>query len=129
MEVEIFTVCDFAQDNGGKLTIVGTFDRIASAVFPCVHSALSVALRLRFANSEEGAHSLKLRLTDSSNVNIIEPLQGDLNVGPSALGYSAVNLVINFQSVKFETEGRYSFELHINDEWQSGLPLFIVKQS
>jgi len=128
MEVEIFTVCDFAQDNGGNLTIVGTFDRIASAVFPCVHAALSVAVRLRFANSEEGAHTLMVRLTNSANENVLEPLQGELNVSASALGYSAVNLVINFQSVKFEKEGRYSFELHIDNEWQSGLPLSLVKQ-
>ena len=34
METEIFTLCDFAQDAGGKLTIVGTFDQISSANFP-----------------------------------------------------------------------------------------------
>lgn len=129
MEVEIFTVCDFAQDNNGKLTIVGTFDRISATTFPCVHSQLSVALRLRFANSEAGAYTLKVRLTNSQNVNVIEPLQGELNVSPASLGYSAVNLVINFQGAKFEKEGRYSFELHINDQWQSGLPLFLVKQA
>lgn len=129
MEVEIFTVCDFAQDNGGKLTIVGTFDRITTSAFPCVHASLSVAIRLRFANREEGAHSLMVRLTDAANVNVMEPLEGELNVSSSALGYSAVNLVINFQAVKFEKEGRYSFELHIDGEWQSGLPLFLVIQA
>ena len=128
MEVEIFTVCDFAQDNGGKLTIVGTFDRITTSAFPCVHGLLSVAIRLRFANREEGVHSLMVRLTDAANIDVMEPLQGELNVSTSALGYSAVNLVINFQAVKFEKEGRYSFELHIDGEWQSGLPLFLVKQ-
>ena len=39
--------------------------------------------------------------------------------------YSAVNLVFNFNQVKFEKPGRYSFELYIDDEWTSGLPLFI----
>ena len=28
MEIEIFTLADFAQDNNSKLTIVGTFDSI-----------------------------------------------------------------------------------------------------
>ena len=129
MEVEIFTVCDFAQDNNGKLTIVGTFDRITATAFPCVHAQLSVALRLRFANSEAGVHTLKVRLTDNANINVIEPLQGEINVNPSTLGYSAVNLVINFQGAKFEKEGRYSFELHVDDEWRSGLPFYLVKNA
>jgi hypothetical protein len=39
--------------------------------------------------------------------------------------YSAVNLVFNFNQLKFDKAGRYSFELYIDDEWASGLPLFI----
>jgi hypothetical protein len=27
--------------------------------------------------------------------------------------------------MKFEKAGRYSFELYIDDDWTSGLPLFI----
>jgi len=34
MEIEIFTLCDFAQDNSSKLTVVGTFDSIQSRQFP-----------------------------------------------------------------------------------------------
>jgi len=36
MEIEIFTLCDFAQDNNSKLTVVGTFDSIHSKQFPFV---------------------------------------------------------------------------------------------
>jgi hypothetical protein len=44
MKIELFTFCDFAQENGGKLTIVGTFDTIVSRNFPCVHPQLSVVV-------------------------------------------------------------------------------------
>jgi hypothetical protein len=46
MEIEIFTLCDFAQDNSGKLTVVGTFDGIHSKQFPFVQANFSVACRL-----------------------------------------------------------------------------------
>ena len=38
MEIEIFTLCDFAQDNSGKLTVVGTFDGINSKQFQTVQN-------------------------------------------------------------------------------------------
>ena len=51
-----------------------------------------------------------------------------MNIAKSQNGqYSAVNLVFNFNQVKFEKAGRYSFELYIDDDWSSGLPLFINK--
>jgi hypothetical protein len=32
---------------------------------------------------------------------------------------------VNFEKLKFEKAGRYSFELYIDGEWVSGLPLFL----
>ena len=34
MEVELFALCDYAVNNGGKLTIVGTFDTLTAPKFP-----------------------------------------------------------------------------------------------
>ena len=39
MEIEIFTLSDFAQYNNSKLTIVGTFDSIKAKQFPVQHPA------------------------------------------------------------------------------------------
>ena len=65
MEIEIFTLCDFAQDNNSKLTVVGTFDSIYSKQFPFAQQSFSVACRLRFSEKETGAHDMRLRFTDS----------------------------------------------------------------
>ena len=66
MEIEIFTLADFAQDNQSKLTIVGTFDAIHSKQFPVTHPSCTIACRLRFAAKEAGSHDFKLRLIDAS---------------------------------------------------------------
>jgi hypothetical protein len=126
MEIEIFTLCDFAQDNNSKLTVVGTFDAIYSKQFPFVQAMFSVACRLRFSEKEVGEHDMRLRFIDGAGKELIKPVEGKINIPQPKNGqYSAVNLVFNFNQVKFDKDGRYSFELYINDEWESGLPLFI----
>lgn len=130
MELEIFTLCDFAQDNNSKLTIVGTFDSISAKQFPVAHPACSIACRMRFAAKEGGEHHFKLRLIDAAGKETIQPVQGDINIGTPANGqFASINIVINFNQLKFEKPGRYSFELYINDEWRSGLPLFLNQQA
>ena len=126
MEIEIFTLADFAQDNNSKLTIVGTFDSINTKQFPAVHPACTVASRLRFAAKESGEHSFKLRLIDSHSKEIIQPIEGNINIGTPPNGqFASINIVVNFNQLKFETAGRYSFELYIDGDWKSGLPLFL----
>lgn len=126
MEIEIFTLADFAQDNHSKLTIVGTFDAIQAKQFPVLHPACTIACRLRFADKEAGNHDFKLRLIDTSGKEIIQPIQGNININQAANGqFSSVNIVINFNQLKFEKTGRYSFELYIDGDWKSGLPLFL----
>jgi hypothetical protein len=126
MEIEIFTLADFAQDNNSKLTIVGTFDSMQSKQFPVQHPACAIACRLRFSAKEAGEHDFKLRLIDAIGNEIIQPIEGNVNIGMPPNGQLAsVNFVINFNQLKFDSPGRYSFELYIDGDWKSGLPLFL----
>jgi len=126
MEIEIFTLCDFAQDNSSKLTIVGTFDSINGKQFPLQHPACSVACRLRFSDKETGDHDFKLRFIDAGGKEMIQSIEGNINIPVPANGQVvSINLVINFNQLKFTKSGRYSFELYIDGDWKSGLPLFL----
>ena len=126
MEIEIFTLCDFAQDNQSKLTIVGTFDSINAKQFPVQHPACSVACRIRFAAKEAGDHDFKLRLVDITGKEIIQPITGNINIPAPPHGQVVtINLVANFNQLQFAKPGRFSFELYIDNDWKSGLPLFL----
>lgn len=130
METEIFTLCDHAQDIAGKMVIVGTFDAINSKQFPCVHPSCSLACRLRFSEKELGRHGFKIRLIDDQGNELIKPLEFELDVQASQLNrYSTVNIPINMEKLQFERPGRYSFELYIDGDWKSGLPLSLIKVS
>lgn len=126
MEIEIFTLADFAQDNYSKLTIVGTFDSINVKQFPVTHPACTIACRLRFAAKESGNHGFKLRLIDSTGKEVIQPIEGNIEIGPPANGqFTSINIVVNFNQLQFTAAGRYSFELYLDNDWKSGLPLFL----
>jgi hypothetical protein len=126
MEIEIFTLADFAQDNQSKLTIVGTFDSIQSKQFPATHAACAIACRLRFASKEIGDHTFKLRFIDAGGKEVIQAIEGNLHIGEPPNGqFSSLNIVVNFNQLKLDKPGRYSFELYIDDDWKSGLPLFL----
>jgi len=112
MEIEIFTLSDFAQDNNSKLTIVGTFDSINVKQFPVTHPACTLACRLRFAAKESGSHDFKLRLIDAKGKETIQPIEGNINIGAPPNGqFTSINIVVNFNQLQFPEAGRLSFEL------------------
>ena len=126
MELEIFSLADFAQDNQSKLTIVGTFDSIHSKQFPISHPSCAIACRMRFGSSEAGDHDFRLRLIDSGGKDMIQAIEGRMQIVVPPNGQlTSINIVINFNQLKFEKPGRYSFELHVDGEWKTGLPLFL----
>lgn len=127
MEIEIFTICDHAKNFGGQLVVVGTFDLIRSKSFPIIHPHCSIALRMRFAESEVGSHSIQLKLLDDGG-NELQSINGDLEVPKPLYGinYSAINTVLNFGNLPFNLPGRYSFELHVDGEWQRGLSIYVL---
>jgi hypothetical protein len=65
-------------------------------------------------------------LIDAAGKETIQPIEGNINIGNPPNGqFASINMVVNFNQLKFETAGRYSFELYIDDDWKSGLPLFL----
>ncbi|RYY97720.1 MAG: hypothetical protein EOO11_10065 [Chitinophagaceae bacterium] len=129
MEIEIFTICDHAQDTGGKLFIIGTFDMINSPAFPMVYPAFTIAGRMRFSRKEIGEHSFRIRALDPQGKELIQPIEGQIGIGEPApfADYASTNFVINLQQVKLEYPGTYTFELYIDEEWKTGLKLMAIK--
>ncbi|MDB5255470.1 MAG: hypothetical protein JWM14_165 [Chitinophagaceae bacterium] len=124
MEIEIFTLCDYAADNGGKLTVVGTFDNITTPSLPVVQQ-LGIAIRLRFAAKQAGNHKIELKITDPAKVSIAN-MNGNINVPSPAepMTYTSINMALNL-GLEIKTKGVYKIELHLDDEFQSGLSFLV----
>ncbi len=128
MEIEIFTLCDHAQDFNGKLVIVGTFDSISSSAYPFTHAACSLAGRLRFSEKESGVHEFKIKLIDEDGIELYPAIEGNIDVSKSVANYSTINFAINLGNLEFKKAGKYAIELYIDNEWQKGLPINVIKQ-
>ena len=124
MKIEVFALCDAATDSRGKLNILGTFDQIYAAKMPVVHPACAIALRLRCDKMEEGVHRINLQLVDPDGTPVFQPMEGEVHprMAPDVESV-AVNLILNFQHMKFETFADYQINLAIDDVSMASLPL------
>ena len=124
MEIEIFTLCDYAADNGGKLTVVGTFDNITTQSLPAIQQ-LGIAIRLRFSAKQVGNHKIELKITDPTKDSIAN-INGNINVSSPVepMAYTSINMALNL-GLEIKTKGVYKIELHLNDEFQSGLSFLV----
>jgi hypothetical protein len=125
MKTELFTFCDFVQESGGKLTIVGTFDTIISRNFPCVHPQLSVVIRLRFDIWEFSAHSFRIETRDLDGEMSIEPISGKIDVKGAGNATSVSHLMFTISNLRFSSSGVVNFVLYVDEKEIASLPLYI----
>lgn len=124
MRVEIFTLCKAAAVEHGALSILSAFDRLAAPRFPHVQPHCSVALRLRFERIEEGEHELRIFFIDSDGKNLINPLQGRVQVRFSPGSRSAtVSMVVDVHNLSIPAAGDYSIDVAVGATQLASIPL------
>ena len=130
MNIEIAAICDAATANdvGGRLNILGAFDRIF-AKSPLVIPQCSAAFRLRYQRSEAGTHQLSLSIEDVVGHPIVPPMQSEIELLPVVQGFdtAAVNMVLNMQRLQFKRPDKYIVRLVVDNEELATLPLYILE--
>lgn len=130
MNIEVASICDAATANGigGRLNILGAFDRVFSPQFPMVIPQCSAAFRIRYQRSEAGEHSLSLVIEDVVGTAVVPPMQSKIPLEPVAQGFdtAAVNLVLNLQRLPIKRADKYIIRLSIDDEELISLPLYAL---
>ncbi len=127
MNVELFVLCDAATDYQGKLNILGTFDAIRAKKTPVEYPTCAVAVRLRFLNTEEGEHKIRISIIDEDGKAVVKPIEANLNVHikGSSLPSIATNMILNLQRLQFPDYGEYSIDLSVDGRQEAWLPLYI----
>jgi len=128
MNLEVFSLCDAATNDSGKLNILGAFDTIWARNIPVVHPQCAVALRIRFENIERGEHKVAVNFVDLDGKHIIPPANGTININfPDERRSASANLILNMQMLKLEKYGEYSIDLAIDGREEASLPLFVMQ--
>jgi len=126
MKVELFALCDFAADYGGKLNVVGMFDSIFARQMPAVHPHCCLAVKLRFEKIEEGAKKLRLSISDDDGKPVLPPIEIGITVAmPAEAHTNAIQVVANIGGMKVESFGEFSIDLAIDGRHEGSIPLFV----
>lgn len=127
MKVEIFTLCDAATaDSGGKLNILGSFDRINAGGIPVTHPLCALAMKLRFERLEEGPKRIRISFVDSDGTAIMPTLEAgtQVNFPPNESSVTAC-FVLQIQQLKLPNYGEYSIDLAVDGRHEASIPLFV----
>ena len=129
MNIDILALCDFAQDNDGKLTIVGTFDHYVVRKAPLPKSNLFMVARVKM-NSEESKlqQEFSAEVTEMSTGKMIlgQPINSKIEPHPSD-EFLFSNFIFEFSDLQFPAEGNYQFSFKIGNV-ENSIPLKIYFQ-
>ncbi len=129
MQIEVFSLCDAATTDRGKLNMLGAFDTIWATKMPTVHPQCAVALRIRFDSIEAGKHRITVNFVDADGQHIIPSANGEINVNFSGKQKTkSANLILNIHRLKLKEYGEYSIDLAMDTRTTAHLPLFVKER-
>jgi len=124
---DVFTLCDFAQESDGKLTVVGAFDTIYARRFPAVHPSMCLALRLRFFIHESGKHSIRITFLGQDGDEAIKTIDGQAEVRDFSGSSRVVHSVFPLVNTPIDREGTLNITLTVDDREIMTTPLYAKK--
>ena len=129
MNVDVFTLCDFAQNTpGNKMNIVGTFNRIFARQIPAVHPLCALAVLMRFEQIEQGTKNIRVSIIDSDGRPVVPILEAQLNVQISPNESDAsVPLAVVIQQISLPRFGEYSVDLAVDGRQEASIPLYVLQ--
>lgn len=117
MQVDIFTLCDNAQEYNGKMVIVGTFNAMSVSKFPYVHAGFAVVASIRFDKNEKKEHDFEISIKKSdADLFLMSPTKMRASNIDTQSEYTYINLIIKGNNIEIKEPGKYIVCLKIDDK-------------
>jgi len=127
LRIEVFVLCEAAQEFDGRLNLLGTFETVQVPDVPLVLPGLSAAIRMRFWPEEAGWHQCILRIIGNDGGFVAQDVETEfVTSGAEQNGCQTVNLIVRFQNIAFHDAGEYSLELYLDENLEASLPLRVT---
>jgi len=108
MKSEIFTLCEYASEHNGHLTIVDTFDAIIATKLPW-RAYFSVASKIDLNDYAGEYETVSMRVVSAKDLDkVVFEASSPFN-HPESFG--KLNMVANFKGLIFEESGEYLFRI------------------
>ncbi len=131
MEIDFAILADAAEQANGKLSLLGgAFDTIWAQSLPVIHNHLSFVVRFLFAPVEFGRkHAIEVNVMDE-DAKPLAKVGAEIQLGAKNPNLPAgwrqgVISILNFQNLKFDKYGNYSFEIVVNNTSLKSVPFKI----
>lgn len=124
MQVEIFTLCDAATVDHGKMNLLGTFDTLNFLDFPDESPGFAVAARVRFRPDQAGEHELRVGWFDSDGEEF-ETSESHYFLVDLVEGYEVANVIWHFFGKTFHEPDELMLRLFVDENPIADVPLHV----
>ena len=114
MDVSLAVCCDAANvSREGKLNLLGIFNSIHAAEFPCTHPHLALVLRVEARLGEEGVYPLAIQLVDEDGQQLFD-INGQLSLQGAEPGRPmTAQTIMDINNLQLPRPGTYAFEIFL----------------
>lgn len=112
MVPEILTLCEFASDHNGSLTIADTIDAIVATKFPW-RAYFYIAARINIADCPTDYKSISMKIVSSDEAAKVIFETTSQFERPKDAG--KISLVAGFKGLIFEKAGKYFFRIYLDN--------------
>jgi len=131
VKVRIAVLADYVNvSQEGKINILGVFDFIHAAQFPFTLHEMQLVMRFEADITERGSQKeLQVLLIDQRGEKVLE-LHGRMAISDASPGDLLLfTHVLTLRNVMFREKGDYQFDIYVDGEFSSHVPLKVVLRS
>lgn len=116
MKIDIFTLCDNAQEYSGKLVIVGTFNEIYAEKFPATHPEMAIVARTIIEDENLESHDLEISAinAETGKPALIQPFKTRLDTKGNKGKPVYSNLILRMNNILIQEPGKYIIKFCID---------------
>lgn len=125
MKSEIITLCEYASEHNGRLTIIDAFDTITAIKFPW-RAYFSIAIRIDFTGCEIDFKTISMKIisaTDSSKI-VFEAE----SAFERPKNFGKLNMVAGFKGLIFNEAGNYLFTIMLDNQTIAECPFKVLNK-
>lgn len=125
MKPEIMTLCEYASENNGRLTIIDAFDTITATKFPW-RAYFSIASRIDLSGCEIDCKNISMKIVSANDPsNVIFEAESPFE-RPKDFG--KLNMVAGFKGLIFPESGDFLFKIKLDNADIAECPFRVINK-